>query len=89
MEASYPEPDWSVGIAEVGRYPGKAGDFVLMENELRAVHELVLYKPSRRTFIEFDERFDIVEQPIELFGGNLIFATQFWGHDVTFSQLQH
>jgi len=89
LEARKPQPDRSVRVADVGRYPGKASDFVLMENELRAVHELVLCKPGRRPFIEFHECLDIVEQSIESLGGNLVFSRQFWGHDVTFSQLQH
>ena len=54
-----------------------------------AVHELVLCKPGRRPFIGFHECLDIVEQSIESLGGNLVFSRQFWGHDVTFSQLQH
>ena len=88
MKARYPEPDRSVGVAEVGRYPGEACDFVLMENELGAVDELVLCKPRRRPFVEFHERLDIVEQSIESLGGNFVFSRQFWGHDVTFSRLQ-
>ena len=54
-------PGW---VAEVCRYPRKANDFVLMENELRAVHELVLCGPGCRPFIEFHERLDIVERSI-------------------------
>ena len=88
LEARYPEPDRSVLVAEVRRYPRKASDLVLMENELRAVHELVLREPGCRPFIEFHERLDIVEQSIESLGGNLVFSRQFWGHDETFSQLQ-
>jgi hypothetical protein len=88
LKARYPEPDRSIYVAEVGRYPRKAGDFVLMENELRTIRELVLCKPRRRSFIEFHQRLDVVEQSIEPCGGNPIFSRQFWGHDVTFSQLQ-
>lgn len=88
MEARYPEPDRSVWVAEVRRYPSKASDFVLMENELRAVRELVLCEPGCRPFIEFHQRLDIVERSIESLGGELVFSCQFWGHDVTFSQLQ-
>jgi hypothetical protein len=88
LEARYPEPDWSVLVAEVRRYPRKASDFVLMENELRAVRELVLCEPGCRPFIESHERLDVVEQSIESLGGNLVVCRQFWGHDVPFSQLQ-
>jgi hypothetical protein len=88
LETRDPEPDRSVRVAEVGRYPRKAGDFVLMEYKLRPVRELVLREARRRAFIEFHERLDIVEQSIESLGGELVFSRQFWGHDVTFSQLQ-
>jgi hypothetical protein len=59
-----------------------------MENELRAVRELVLCEPGCRPFVEFHERLDIVEKSIESLGGKLVFSRQFWGHDMTFSQLQ-
>ena len=87
MEARKPQPDRSVGVADVGRYPGKASDFVPVEYELRPVRELVLREARRRAFIEFHERFDILEQSIESLGGKLVFSRQFQGHDVTFSQL--
>ena len=74
LEARYPEPDRSVWVAEVRRYPRKASDFVLMENELRAVRELVLCEPGCRPFIEFHERLDVVEQSIESLGGELVFV---------------
>ena len=87
MEARYPEPDRSVWVAEVRRYARKASDFVLMKNELRAVHELVLCEPGCRPFIEFHERLDVVEQSIESLGSKLVFCSQFSGHDSTFSLL--
>ena len=60
-----------------------------MENELGAVHELVLCKPSRGPFIEFHKRLDIVEQSVQSLSGNPVLRRQFRGHDVRFSQLQH
>jgi hypothetical protein len=59
-----------------------------MEDELGPIGKLVLREARRSALIEFYERLDIVEQSIESPGGKLVFSRQFWGHDVTFSQLQ-
>jgi hypothetical protein len=54
---------------------------MLMQDELRAVRELVLRKAGCGVFIKLYELFDIAKQPFEALGRKVVFRIEFGPHD--------
>src|ERR1700731_560421 len=61
LKAFHSHPDRAVRIANVECYCRNARQFVLMNDKLRSIGELMLSEPRRRTFVELYERLNVVK----------------------------